>query len=102
MSSVKVAIIGCGRGSGHHCRSIAGTPGVGLVAVCDLVPGKAAAYEAQFGARAYQSYHQMLRERPEIDTVAIITPSGMHHEHALDIINRYGKSIIVEKPTFMR
>ena len=26
----------------------------------------------------------------------------MHHEHALDIIERYGKHVVVEKPTFMR
>lgn len=44
----------------------------------------------------------MLTEHPEIDVVAIVTPSGMHHEHSLDIIARYRKHIIVEKPTFMR
>lgn len=98
---VRVAIIGCGRVSGHHCRSIAETPGVELAAVCDLVVEKADAYAAEYGARAYANYHQMLRENPDIDVVAIITPSGMHREHALDIITRYRKHIIVEKPTFM-
>jgi UDP-N-acetyl-2-amino-2-deoxyglucuronate dehydrogenase len=44
----------------------------------------------------------MLLENPHINTVAIITPSGMHYEHALDIISRYRKNIIVEKPTFMK
>jgi len=34
--------------------------------------------------------------------VAVITPSGMHHEHALEMIERWGKHIIVEKPTFMK
>ena len=98
----KVAIIGCGRISGHHCRSIAQTDGVDLIAVCDLEIGKAKVYQEQFGAKAYTSYHQMLMENPEVNTVAIITPSGMHYEHALDIILRYRKNIIVEKPTFMR
>jgi len=97
-----VAIIGCGRVSGHHCRSIAKLPGIRLAAVCDLVIDKANAYRDQFGARAYDNYHEMLREQPEIDTVAIVTPSGMHYEHALDIIRRYRKNIIVEKPTFMK
>jgi UDP-N-acetyl-2-amino-2-deoxyglucuronate dehydrogenase len=101
-SSVKVAIIGCGRVSGHHCRSIVETKGVDLVAVCDLIPEKAAAYQEQFGAKAYDNYHQMLLENPQIDTVAIITPSGMHFEHSLDIISRYRKNIIVEKPTFLK
>ena len=99
---VNVAIIGCGRVSGHHCRSIIQTDGVELVAVCDLVMEKAALYRDQFGAKAYDNYHRMLIDNPHIDTVAIVTPSGMHYEHALDIISRYKKNIIVEKPTFMK
>lgn len=99
---VKVAVIGCGRISGHHCRSIVETAGVELVAVCDLVIEKANAYRDQFGTKAYNNYHHMLLDNPEIDTVAIITPSGMHYEHALDVITRYRKNIIVEKPTFMK
>jgi UDP-N-acetyl-2-amino-2-deoxyglucuronate dehydrogenase len=101
-NAVKVAIIGCGRVSGHHCRSIAQTEGVELTAVCDLIPEKAKAYHEQFGAKAYENYHQMLLENPQINTVAIVTPSGMHYEHALDIISRYRKNVIVEKPTFMK
>lgn len=101
-NTVKVGIIGCGRISGHHCRSIVETDGVELVAVCDLIPEKANAYQEQYGARAYDNYHEMLLENPQIDTVAIITPSGMHYEHVLDIISRYRKNIIVEKPTFMK
>lgn len=100
--SVKIAIIGCGRVSGHHCRSILETEGVELVAVCDLVEEKALAYQEQYGAKAYVNYHEMLSKVPEIDIVAIITPSGMHLEHTLDIIGRYRKHVIVEKPTFMK
>lgn len=101
-SVARVAIIGCGRVSGHHCRSIVGTEGAELVAVCDLMPDKANAYREQFGANAYSNYHQMLIENPQINIVAIITPSGMHYEHALDVMSRYQKHIIVEKPTFMK
>ncbi len=100
--SVKIAIIGCGRVAGHHCRSILETEGAELVAVCDLVQEKAKAYQEQYGAKAYLNYHEMLSENPAIDVVAIITPSGMHFEHALDIIGHYRKHIIVEKPTFMK
>lgn len=99
--SAKVAIIGCGRISGHHCRSIANSPGAELVAVCDLESAKAEAYRKEYGAKAYQNYRKMLDENPEINTVAIITPSGMHYEHSLDIIRNYRKNLIIEKPTFM-
>jgi UDP-N-acetyl-2-amino-2-deoxyglucuronate dehydrogenase len=99
---MKVAIIGCGRVSGHHCRSIAQTEGVELIAVCDLLIDKAKAYEEEYGAKAYDNYHTMLEDNTEIETVAVVTPSGMHYEHTLDIISRYKKNIIVEKPTFMK
>jgi UDP-N-acetyl-2-amino-2-deoxyglucuronate dehydrogenase len=101
-SVARVAIIGCGRVSGHHCRSIVQTAGAELVAVCDLVLDKADLYRQQFGTRPYTNYHQMLIENPQINTVAIVTPSGMHYEHTLDVISRYRKNIIVEKPTFMK
>ena len=87
-----VAIIGCGRVSGHHCRSIIDTKGAQLVAVCDLEIAKAEAYRDQYGAKAYQDYRRMLSENPEINTVAVVTPSGMHFEHSLDILNNYGDS----------
>lgn len=102
MSTVRVGIIGCGRISGHHCRSIVNTAGSELVAVCDLDIAKANVYRDEFGVPAYDNYHRMLREHPGINTVAIVTPSGMHFEHALDVMQRYGKHVIVEKPTFMK
>jgi UDP-N-acetyl-2-amino-2-deoxyglucuronate dehydrogenase len=97
----KIAVIGCGRIAGHHCRSITKTDGADLIAVCDLIPEKAHAYHDEFGAAAYTDYRLMLEEHPEVNTVSVITPSGMHFEHGLEIIERFRKNIIVEKPTFM-
>jgi UDP-N-acetyl-2-amino-2-deoxyglucuronate dehydrogenase len=98
----KVALIGCGRVAGHHCLSIANTEGVSLAAVCDLAEEKAQVYGDEYGVTVFTNYRQMLDQHPEIDIVAIITPSGMHWEHTLEIIGDYGKHVIVEKPTFMR
>ena len=100
--SLKVALIGCGRIAGHHCQSITATEGVSIAAVCDLDADKANAYGEQFDVPAYQDYRQMFEAVPGIDIAAIITPSGMHLEHTLEIINDFGKHAIVEKPTFMR
>lgn len=99
---VKVALVGCGRVAGHHLRSIAGVDGGEIIAVCDLVDDKAAGYAAEYGVRHFINYHDMLQTLPEIDAVAIITPSGMHFEHAADVLRRYRKHLIMEKPTFMR
>jgi predicted dehydrogenase len=99
---ISVAIVGCGRIAGHHCRSIAATDGVVLAAVCDLISDKAEGYGREFGIPSFTNYHEMFRAVRGIDVVAVITPSGMHYEHATEIMTRYRKHLIVEKPTFMR
>lgn len=100
--AVNIALIGCGRVAGHHLRSIRDVPGGRIVAVCDLLEERAEAYGREFGIPHFTNYHRMLSEIANIDAVAIITPSGMHVEHAMDVIRRYRKHVIVEKPTFMR
>ena len=99
---LKVAVIGCGRVAGHHCRSVKAIDGVDLAAVCDLEIDKAQAYGTEFSVPYYTDYRAMLAAHPDIALVAVVTPSGMHYEHAAEIIETYGKHVIVEKPTFMR
>lgn len=99
---IQVAVIGCGRIAGHHCRSIIAADGIELVAVCDLVEEKAKTYETEFGVPGFTNYREMLKALPQINTVVIATPSGMHFEHATEIMKLYKKNVIVEKPTFMR
>jgi UDP-N-acetyl-2-amino-2-deoxyglucuronate dehydrogenase len=102
MRIYKVAIIGCGRIAGHNCRAVVNTEGLALAAVCDLEIEKANAYGDEFGIPGFTNYHTMLTEITDIDIVAIITPSGMHFEHSMDVLKRYNKHLIVEKPTFMK
>jgi predicted dehydrogenase len=101
-STINIALIGCGRVAGHHLRSIAKVDGGHIVAVCDLVEERATAYAREYGVRYFTNYHAMFDSMPEIDAVAIITPSGMHFEHAMDVMRRHRKHLIMEKPTFMR
>lgn len=101
MRVYNIAIIGCGRIAGHNCRAISKTNGLKLVAVCDLDLKKAEIYAKEFNILAFSNYHKMLRQINEIDIVVISTPSGMHFEQSLDVMRRYKKHIIVEKPTFM-
>lgn len=101
-NTLNIALVGCGRIAGHHARSIAATEGIALSAVCDLDQSKADAYASEFGVPAYTDYREMLSKHPSIDVVAVITPSGMHFEHGLEMIERWGKHIVLEKPTVMR
>ncbi len=102
LKNYKVGVIGCGRIAGHHCRSIDSVKGMEAAAVCDLIEEKAEAYSKGFNVPYFTNYHEMMKAVPEIDIVAVITPSGMHFEHGMDIMEKYGKHIIMEKPTFMR
>lgn len=102
MKEVKIAIIGCGRIAGHHCEAIKATPGLKLTAVCDLAIEKADAYSKLHNIPAYTDYHSMLKEHGDIDVVVVATPSGMHFEHSMELIEKYNKNIVVEKPTFMQ
>ena len=43
----------------------------------------------------------MIASKPEINIIIIATPSGMHYEHGMEILEKFKKSIVVEKPTFM-
>ena len=101
-SIYKVAVVGCGRISGHHCRSITSVKGMEIIAVCDLIEEKAKEYGEEFNIPYFTNYHEMFKTIPEIDIVVVATPSGMHFEHGMEFIKGYNKHVIIEKPTFMR
>lgn len=99
---LNVAIIGCGRVAGHHARAVRQIPELKLVAACDINPQRADAFATEFGIPVYANYFAMLQEKPEIDIVAVITASGMHFEHAMDVVQNFQKHVVIEKPTVMR
>jgi len=98
---IQVAILGCGRVAGHHCLALQETDGVNLAAVCDLQIERAEQYGKMYDVPFYQNYNEMFQNHSDIDVVSIITPSGMHAEHTKEILSNFGKSVIVEKPTFL-
>ncbi len=101
-NALNIAVIGCGRIAGHHCRSINAADGAAIAAVCDVVPDKAQEYGDAFGIPVFTDYREMLTTIPGVDIVVIATPSGMHYEHAIEVMQDFGKDVVVEKPTFMR
>ena len=101
-NKLNIALIGCGRVAGHHARSIAKIPELArLVAVCDLVEERGNDLANTYNIDAFNNYFEMLNQHPEIDVVSIMTPSGMHFEHALDIIENFQKHLVIEKPMVM-
>jgi len=100
-NKVKFAIVGCGRISYRHIEAITANQGAELVALCDLNLERARERGMDLNVKLYRDYNQMLKEQ-EIDVVGIMTPSGMHAEHAMDIIDRYRKHVIIEKPVCLK
>jgi UDP-N-acetyl-2-amino-2-deoxyglucuronate dehydrogenase len=95
---INFALIGCGRIAKRHAELL-GTgqiSGARLVAVCDVKQDRAQAFGKQYSVPAYGSIHEMLG-MPGIDVVSVLTPSGMHAEHAIQVA-RSKRHVIVEKP----
>jgi UDP-N-acetyl-2-amino-2-deoxyglucuronate dehydrogenase len=98
---LRFAVIGCGRVAGNHLDAIGRLPGATVAAVCDLEVERAQKNGDAYGVPWYTNYHAMLSAN-QVDVVSIVTPSGMHARHALDIMNRYRKHVVIEKPLALR
>ena len=99
---IRFALVGCGRISKKHIDAIKSIAGAQLIAVCDIDEDKAKK-QAQYAGEVnyYTSYDQML-QKEDVDIVNILTPSGLHPEHTIDVVNKYKKHIVVEKPMALR
>lgn len=98
MSSLKFALVGCGRIAKRYIdlfkqQQIRGGK---LVALCDLVLERAQYYAKDFDIPAYQDFHDMITQE-KIDIVCVLTPSGLHADHVIALAP-YCSNIVVEKP----
>ncbi|MBO0600625.1 Gfo/Idh/MocA family oxidoreductase [Sporosarcina sp. E16_3] len=95
---VKIGIIGSGGIAGSHANAYLAMDDVQIVAVTDVVPGKAQEFINKFGikgAQAFEDHKQMLEL--DIDGVSICTPNIAHHITSIDALQA-GKNVLVEKP----
>ena len=95
---LRTCLIGCGKISEKHSYILGNklVKNAELVAVCDLNPKNAEILSQKYSISAYTDMHKMLTEE-DIDIVVILTESGFHCKHVLQIA-KYSKNIIVEKP----
>jgi UDP-N-acetyl-2-amino-2-deoxyglucuronate dehydrogenase len=99
---IRIALLGCGRISQKHIQAISSLEkklgACKLVAVCDLVKDRADKWSKELSVPAFRSLNEMIvRMSNEIDVVSILTPSGLHAEHTVEVA-KHGKHVIVEKP----
>lgn len=99
---MKYALIGCGRIAINHVKA-ALINGLELVAVCDVEWEKMDVLLAKYDLSEdrsiirYKDYKQMIKEHPELELIAIASPSGNHAEIALYCIDHV-INVIIEKP----
>jgi UDP-N-acetyl-2-amino-2-deoxyglucuronate dehydrogenase len=93
---LRFGIVGCGVIGPVHAEAIAGLPGAELVAVSDILPERAQQLASKYWVTPYTDLQDMLAHE-RLDIVIICTPSGLHGEHACQIM-RSGRHVIVEKP----
>ena len=101
-NKINIGLVGSGRIAGHHIRSINKIKQFKIIAISDLKIEKTEAYAKSYKLKTYTHYNQMLQNEKSIDLVVIMTPSGMHYSHGMDILKKYKKNLVIEKPTCMK
>lgn len=98
-AKLKVGIIGTGWIAESHIESYQRMPDVEVVALADLIDGKAAKFKERYqveGARLYPDHRAML-EAEALDAVSVCTYNATHAECTIDALNA-GVHVLLEKP----
>jgi predicted dehydrogenase len=88
---IRIGIVGFGQIGRTHLDALAGHHDAAVVAV-----SRRHASANDPALDCYSDYRELV-QRPDIDLVAICTPSGYHAEQALAVLQA-GKGVVVEKP----
>jgi len=95
--SMKLMILGTGNMALAHVRAFKAIAGVEVVAACDSVEGRAAAFAKEHGlAKSYASLEAAL-SAGGFDSVTNVTPDSIHSPTTLACLAA-GKHVLCEKP----
>jgi len=95
MRRVGVGVVGLGMGV-NHAKAFKEYEKANLIAVCDIRPEILKKVCDELKVKGYLSYHEMLQD-PEIEAVAIATPSYEHAPMGI-YAGLHGKHVLIEKP----
>ncbi|MDZ7765951.1 MAG: Gfo/Idh/MocA family oxidoreductase [Melioribacteraceae bacterium] len=92
-----MGVIGTGDRGKWECYILKQTPGIDVVACCDIIPShlERGLGEAVKGAKGYTDYRKLL-EQKDLDAVLIATTAPYAYQMAIDAI-KAGKHIICER-----
>lgn len=95
-------LLGCGRIAKRHADILTSgvVQGARLAAVCDTDLEAAKKFSVTYGVPIAPDISALLAMR-DVDAVAVLTPSGLHAQHAISVAQK-GKHVVVEKPMALR
>ena len=99
-AKLKIGIIGTGWIADAHIQAYKNMPDAEVVALADLVPGKAEAFARKHGlenVRFYSSDEELIAAEKELDGVSICTYNCQHAPCAIHALNA-GINVMLEKP----
>ncbi|HET6385478.1 MAG TPA: Gfo/Idh/MocA family oxidoreductase [Armatimonadota bacterium] len=94
---VRIGIIGTGGISNEHVRCYKQIPEVEIVAVADIMPGRAEEAAKRWEAPRFYTSHKQLLAKEDLDGVSVCTPNKHHRQPSIDAL-RAGVHVMVEKP----
>ena len=96
---LKIGIIGTGWIAESHIESYKRMKDVKVVAMADLIPGKAEKFAARYGIEGCRFYpdHKSLLDNEELDAVSICTYNPQHAPCAIYALEK-GVNVLLEKP----
>jgi predicted dehydrogenase len=95
---VRVGIVGAGAiAQVSHLPALARIPGVKVVALCDVDPGKAHRVASRFNVPRSTTSFEELASMDELDAVDICLPNHLHAPAALAAL-KAGKHVLCERP----
>ena len=96
--NIQIALIGAGGMGLADANTAITTPGVKLIAACDLYDGRLDASKNKYGKDIFttRDYRELLLRR-DIDAVIVATPDHWHKDISVAAMNA-GKAVYCEKP----
>jgi len=91
---LRIGVIGTGSMGKNHARVCSMYNDVELAGISDIDKKTVAQIARIYETKAFENYKDLI---PEIDAAIIATPTTMHYEIALDLIEN-GKHVLIEKP----
>lgn len=96
MEQIGVALVGCGMIASTHVTALKEIPEAQICGVWSRTPEVMDAFARKNEVNTYENYEQLLAD-PQVNTVIITLPPGVHVDYALPAAAA-GKNLILEKP----